>query len=279
MYSNDEATCTEWFEGWIRWNGTRPENWLKRDLSKPFLLGTSWVNDWGDTDLYEVDYLTYQWVETDYYNSTIVSENSEWHTESLYSRNNLNVEISLSEVSSTVMVNPFGTLTMSIINNRSNITVNKFTQMTPTPDTNDELTNLFPLINGTTDQYLNETQEVELNSNTISNYAEGTLFRVKAEVQNDSGDKAISFISFTTDIKPKIWDATITCSSFRWLVLEDITIKLLLAAVRYQFIWNGIIYQNRAAGGKKIFSFDSLWTLGADWVYLQAARVLYRNKW
>ena len=104
---------------------------------------------------------------------------------------------------------------MNITNNRGNITVNKFTQVTPTPDPNVELTNLFPLISGTTNQYLNETQELELNSNTIQNYAEGTLFKVKAEVQNDCGDKAISYITFTTDTTPTIGDATIACSSFR----------------------------------------------------------------
>lgn len=83
------------------------------------------------------------------------------------------------------MINSGGTLEMDITNKRGNITYNKFTQIYPVADPNDQLTNLFPLISGSTNQYVNETQTVALNPDTIDNYPDGTEFKVKAEVRND----------------------------------------------------------------------------------------------
>jgi len=74
---------------------------------------------------------------------------------------------------------------MNIKNLRGNITLTKFTQIEPVPDPNDPLTNIFPLIPGTTNQYINETDIVEINSDAIDNYPEGSTFKIKAEVQND----------------------------------------------------------------------------------------------
>lgn len=98
---------------------------------------------------------------------------------------NLKVTIQIERVNGGVMIQAGGKLTMDINNKRGNVTVNRFIQLEPIPDPNDELTNVFPLLIGTTDQYLNETLEVELNAGSINNYPQGTLFRVKAEVEND----------------------------------------------------------------------------------------------
>ena len=115
---------------------------------------------------------------------------------------------------------------MDIINNRGSITMNQFTQIEPTPDPNIVLTNVLPLITGATNQYLNNTQVVELNAATIDNYAEGTIFKVKAEVQNSWGDVSIDYITFLKSTTPTIGDATITCTSTPWKVQESMTVAL-----------------------------------------------------
>jgi hypothetical protein len=99
---------------------------------------------------------------------------------------------------------------MIVDNKRGNITSNKFVQLEPIPDPNDELTNVFPLISGSANQYVNETQRVKQNLNTIDNYLIGTQFKVKAEVQNDCGDTAYGYITFGRIANPTIGDATIT---------------------------------------------------------------------
>lgn len=77
-----------------------------------------------------------------------------------------------------------GVLSISVTNKRGSSNYYKFVQMEPTPDPNNPLTNIFPLISGTTNQYVNETRIVELNPAAINNYAVGTLFKVMGEVHN-----------------------------------------------------------------------------------------------
>ena len=119
-----------------------------------------------------------------------------------------------------------GTLQMEIINLRGNLTVNKFIQSAPTPNPTDPLTNVLPLITGSTNQYLNETQRVDLNAATINNYVSGTSFKMKAEVENDCGDKAINYITLSKASTPTVGDATITCTSSPCKVLEIMVASL-----------------------------------------------------
>jgi hypothetical protein len=102
---------------------------------------------------------------------------------------------------------------MNITNKRGNVNSNKFIQIEPTPTPSDALTNIFPIIPGQTDQYINEITDIDLNSATLENYAYGTTFRVRAEVTNTCGDKAINAISFKMSPKPTIGDVQITCTS------------------------------------------------------------------
>jgi hypothetical protein len=217
------ASC---HESWIKCTGSLQEDWTRCEFPYPFLLKKSCVNEWPD-DLYVYNYTTYTWDATNYYDSFIVNSNPECQqTGSLYSTDNLSVKINLIGVGSTVMVEAEGTLHMEISNKRGNITVNQFIQKSPVPDQNDVLTNLFPLISTSPNRYLNETQTVDLNPDTINNYPDGTIFEVKAVVQNDWGDKAISYINFFKDPGPTIGDAVIICPSTPCKILEEISINL-----------------------------------------------------
>ena len=144
----------------------------------------------------------------------------------MYSADNLKVSITLIGSSSTLLNTDSVTLEMAITNYRGNLTVNRFTQLTPIPNPTDPLTNVLPLITGSTNQYLNATQRVDLNAATINNYVGGTSFRVKAEVENDCGDKAINYITLSKASKPTVGDATITCTSSPCKVLENMNILL-----------------------------------------------------
>ena len=168
----------------------------------------------------------YRWVKNDYYDSAVVSANSACQTSNISSKDNLSVKILLNGVSSSLMSSAGGVLSMSITNKRGSINYNKFVQIEPTPNPSDALTNLFPLISGSTNQYVNETTIVELNPSTIKNYAVGTLFKVMAEVHNDWGDKSRGYISFALSMTPIIGDAVITCTSTPWKIQETMTITL-----------------------------------------------------
>jgi len=115
---------------------------------------------------------------------------------------------------------------MQITNKRGNITFVQFTQVEPTPDPNNALTNLFPLISGTVNQYLNMTKTVDLNAATINNYAVGTKFKVKAEVRNDCGDKSVGYTTFILSSTPIIGDATVSCPSSPCRPKETMTVTL-----------------------------------------------------
>jgi hypothetical protein len=95
------------------------------------------------------------------------------------------VEIELVGSNPTLFTSGSSYFKMDIDNKRGNITSFKFVQEEPIPDPNDPLTNIFPLIVGQTNQYVNETEVVELNTQTINNYPDGTMFRVHAYVEND----------------------------------------------------------------------------------------------
>ena len=73
---------------------------------------------------------------------------------------------------------------------------------------------------GQTNQYVNETTEVQIN------YPSDTVFKVKAEVTNDWGDRAIASINFIRDSPPTIGGATITCPSTPCQVLEEFKVEL-----------------------------------------------------
>ena len=189
------------------------------------MLNNIWVAEC-DSALYSVDYNNYTCIRNDYYNAILVNGNPQWQTSSLYSRDNLSTTIKLSGVTSNIMQIAGGILSMEIINKRGSITMNQFTQIEPTPDSNIVLTNVLPLITGATNQYLNNTQVVELNAATIDNYVEGTIFKVKAEVQNSWGDVSIDYITFLKSTTPTIGDATITWTSTPWKVQESMTVAL-----------------------------------------------------
>ena len=189
------------------------------------MLGNSCTNEC-PSDLYKTDYSTYKWVKNDYYDAAAVSANTAWQTSSLFSKDNLSMTVSLNGASSTIMISASGILHMEITNKRGSINYHKFTQIEPTPDPNDPLTNIFPLISGSTNQYLNDTDSVDLYSNALNNYPQGTNFKVKAEVHNDWGDKAIEYINFSLSTSPTIGDAVISCTSSPWKVKESMTISL-----------------------------------------------------
>jgi hypothetical protein len=225
-YPNKDGIWISCHKSWIKWTDKLPEDWTRWEFSNPFLLGKAWVEEWPD-DLYDYNFESYTCDKTNYYDDVIVNSKVECQqTGSLFSRDNLSVEIKLKGVGSTIMTTAGGTLQMTVNNKRGNITVNQFIQVSPVPDPNDILTNLFPLVSSSPNVYLNETKTVDLNPDTISNYPDGTAFVVKAVVQNDWGDKAVSFINFSKDPGPTIGDAAIVCSSTPCKVLEDITITL-----------------------------------------------------
>jgi hypothetical protein len=225
-YPNKDGIWVSCHESWIKCTGKYPEDWTKWNFPNPFLLDKTCVEEWPD-DLYEYNYESYSCDKTNYYDDTIVNSNPECQqTGSLYSHDNLSVKINLAGVGSTIMTTAGGSLQMTINNKRGNITVNQFIQVSPVPDPNVVLTNLFPLVSSSPNVYLNDTKTVDLNPDSINNYPDGTTFVVKAVAQNDWGDKAVSFINFSKDPGPTIGDAAIVCSSTPCKVLEDITITL-----------------------------------------------------
>ena len=202
-----------------------PENWIQWDFPTPFLLETSCVNEC-PFDLYSHDYNNYTWTKNEYYDAVIVTSNPTCQTSSLYSKDNLSVKVTLNGASSTLMNSANGVLLMDITNKRGNINYYKFTQIDPSPDPNNPLTNVFPLISGSSNQYVNKTNTVDLNPNTLNNYPQGTNFKVKAEVRNDCGDIAIGYINFALATSPTIGDAIISCPSTPCKVQESMTITL-----------------------------------------------------
>ena len=216
----------KWYDECADWSGPDIKDWTRWQFSSPFLLNNIWVTEC-DSSLYSVDYNNYTCIRNNYYNPTLVHGNSQCQTLSLYSKDNLSMTIKLSGVSSNIMIISGGVLSMEIINNRGSIIMNKFIQIEPTPDSNDLLTNVLPLITGTTNQYLNSTQVVELNAATIDNYPEGTIFKIKAEVQNSWGDIAIDYATFLKSTSPTIGDITIICPSTPCKVQENMTVTLI----------------------------------------------------
>jgi hypothetical protein len=119
------------------------------------------------------------------YDTSIVSAKPECQTNPIYTKDNLNVVINQVGSGFTSISSASSYLEMEIFIKRGNLTSNQFVQIEPVPDPNDALTNIFPLISGTTNQYVNETQIVKINLATINNYPAGTNFKVMAEVEND----------------------------------------------------------------------------------------------
>ena len=222
IYSN---ICSKCYNGCVKCQDAFLEDWNQWDFPTPFLLDTTCVNSC-PTDLYNYDYSNYEWVKNSFYDSVAVGSNFNWQTSSLYTKDNLSVKVVLSGVSSSLMSSAGGVLSMDITNNRGNINYFKFVQIEPTPDPNSALTNVFPLISGTTNQYVNETKVVELNAATINNYAVGTIFKVMAEVHNDWGDISRGYISFALSMTPTIGNAIISCYSTPWKFKETMTITL-----------------------------------------------------
>ena len=215
----------KWYQEWADWSGPDIKDWKRWKFPTPFLLDNVCVADCSSL-LYSINYNNYTWNKNSYYNSAIVNSNPTCQTNSLYSRDNLSVQILLSGVNSNIMKISGGILSMEIANSRGSITVNKYEQIEPTPDPNVVLTNVLPLISGTTNQYLNNTTIVELNAQTIENYVEGTVFKVKASVQNSWGDLAEDYITFLKSSSPNIGDAVVSCIATPWKVQESMTITL-----------------------------------------------------
>ena len=190
-----------------------------------FKLQNFWTQEW-DTEFYDYDFNTYTWQPKLIYDSSIISSDPKWQTHSLYSKDNLKIIIEKYTSFSQSGDLESGYLEMKVFNDRGNVTSTKFIQLKPFPDPSDPLTNLFPLISGTTNEHVNETEIVELNPATFNNYVDGTYFEVKAEVTNDWGDKAVSFLTFIKNQKPIIGDITVTWPSTPWRVKEEIHINL-----------------------------------------------------
>ena len=226
FYSSGSLECFECHEECIEWNGPSKNDCTVCNFPKMYLFNGVWVDNWDD-DLYDYDLNTYSWESKLTYDSAIISSKPEWQTSSLYSKDNLQVSIKKYQTYSSSGNLESGYLKMIIINMRGNITSTKFIQIDPIPDPNDPLTNIFPLISGATNQYQNETDIVDINPDTFNNYAEGTFFEVKAEVTNDWGDKAISFITFAKEYSPTVGDVAITWPSTPWRVHENIQIDLI----------------------------------------------------
>ena len=226
-----QPTCPEGYYGnlvwgkcrdeWMQWTGSAMDDCTVWNFPNVFMFGKTCISEC-DTDLYYNDFSTYSWKPKLVYNSVIVSSNPECQTDQIYSKDNLNVVIEKYQSFSPSGDVESGHLTMKIVNKRGNITSTKFIQIEPTPDPNDPLTNLFPLIDGTTNKYVNET-----NTSTFNNYPEGSFFLIKAEITNDWGDKAIDYLSLAKEVFPTIDDVTITCTSTPWQVHEDIQIDLI----------------------------------------------------
>ena len=160
------------------------------------------------------------------YDSAIISSNLECQTDPIYSLYNLKVDIEKHQIFSPSGDLESGHLTMKIVNLRGNITSTKFIQIEPTPDPNDPLTNIFPLIDGSANEYVNETDTLEINTSTFNSYPEGSNFLIKAEITNDWGDKAIDYFLLYKEISPTVDDVTISCASTPWRVHEDIQVDL-----------------------------------------------------
>ena len=216
-------SCAKCHPGCIDWDGPFIEDCRVCNFPRPFLLNHTWVSEW-DTQLYDYDYQEYKWVQNNFYDAAVISSNPECQTDSLLTKDNLMVSITIQGFSSSNY--DYGWLEMNIINKRGNITLTKFTQIEPVPTPSDPLTNIFPLIPGTTTQYVNETQFVELNQLTLNNYPLGTTFTITAEITNDWGDKAIAYIDLVRETPPVIGDISITWPKTPCRILENFYVEL-----------------------------------------------------
>ncbi|CAI2386633.1 unnamed protein product [Moneuplotes crassus] len=219
-YYQSLKQCFKCHQGCIECIGPSLTQCTACEFPNPFLLDNACV-DQCDQQLFKIDYQHYKCVQNEYYDVATITSKPECQTSSFYSKDNLMVSIQTSKT-----LKGYSWLRLDIVNKRGNITLTKFTQEFPVADPNDPLTNVFPLIDGQTNQYVNETTEVSLNQNTLANYPSGTIFKIKAEVTNDCGDRAISKINLMRDFPPTVGGVTITCPSTPCQILEDFKVDL-----------------------------------------------------